>query len=76
MKTKRCNLKRYLVWGHQLEDISLVIDALSLACMLGAEDDPPETVFSVGSLARDSLCDLMDRIEGGQEITEQEAMER
>lgn len=46
MKVKPLNRKKYMVWGHQLEDISLVIDALSLACMLGTEDYPPETCYS------------------------------
>lgn len=75
MKPKPLNQKKYMVWGHQLDDIGLVIDALSLACWFDPEDDPPDTVFSTVELARDALSALVDRIEGKQEITEQEAGE-
>ncbi len=68
MKAKPLNTKEYMIFGHQIEDIGLVLDALSLVCMIGAEGDPPETVFSIVSLALDSLRSLLDRIEDKQEI--------
>ena len=69
MNIKPLNQKKYMVWGHQLDDIERVINALATVSHICEEDYPDSAVLSIVSLACDRLNALTDMIEDEQEIS-------
>ena len=68
MKIKPLNMKKYMVPGTKLEEIGLVVDALTTISRICDEDYPDDAVFSLVRLAYIQLDDILTWIEENQEI--------
>lgn len=68
MKIKPLNMKKYIVNGHQLEDISRVGDAFATLYSILEEEYPDDAHNSIAFIASMQLDDILNRIEENQEI--------